>query len=808
MQLNNLCKETGKQLIVENKAYEDSVESSLIYNNLFNPLSASLKQTKTEKVFSFVSDDVSSECESIALSIKEKVMKGECRYRDITVAIPDLEEYSDDIERAFNLLQIPFFLDDKKKVHSHPLVRLIVSYIDAHIKNLQFDCLSEFYKNPLFCDDLDLVDNFENYTLALGINYSRIKKPFTFNEDDKYDLEKLNEFRQKVVEAFSSFNVKKLLEELDVNQKIQQFSLQLKEQNAIIQSAINDQIYYAVCGLLDQMQLLLGSVNITLLEYKNIFTSGISAMQLSIIPQYNDAVFIGAYKQTALAKAKHLFALGLTNSVPNVQDDVLILNDNDIDTLKNVKVLIEPKIKIINHRSRESVGMALGAFNESLTISYPATSKGGQTNLKGEVFKQLEALFTISPLKKVDQFITEKYGLHAFSRQCGMFVDGKILDFSDATTYLELVGEQKLKPLLDNANKEVKVRLDANCEIMTKPRTSPTKLENFYTCPYYAFLKDGLGLMPRDEGVVSVLSIGNFIHEILSVFACKIESVSDRASCDKLVDEIAKELYSSQKYAKFFEEAVNAQKLTNAIAESKKYCYRTYLSLANSNFKVSKTEARIGDYTGKNGYKPLLIDNGKVALTGYIDRVDECGDYFRILDYKTGSSTASLDALFKGKKLQLYLYSEAIKKDGGDTKKLAGAYYMPVSDNYIGEDHSLPPLSKGVTLDDERVISMQDNTLYTSGDSEFLEVAKKKDSWTVQNLLSERAIEGCLNYAVKMAEQAVKQMRNGVVVVSPSDEKACEYCNFKPLCQQVNPTYRSVEKVDADVIIDASEKEV
>ena len=803
-----LCKENGKSVERQTKSYPTSIESSAIVERLFNPLSDSMPKIESQKVFSFTSDSISEECERVALSIKQKVMSGECRYRDITVAIPDVEEYGDDIERAFNLLQIPFFLDDKKKVHAHPLVRLIISYVDAHIKNLQFDPLSEFYKNPLFCDDLDFADTFENYTLALGINYSRIKKPFTFDEDGKYDLDKLNEFRQRVVDCFDTFNVKKLLETLDVENKLKQFSTQLTQSESAIESAINDQIYTAIIGLLDQMQLLLGSINISLLEYKNIFTSGISAMQLSIIPQYNDAVFVGAYRQTALASAKHLFAVGLTNAVPNVQDDVLILNDNDIDTLKNVKVLIEPKIKVINHRSRESVGMALSAFSESLTLSYPTTSKAGATNVKSEILRQMEKLFTLSQLKETDQYLTEKYGLHAFARQCGNFVDGKIQDFSSATTYLDVVGEERLKPLLDNANKEVKIRLETNGEIMAKSHVSPTKLEAYYSCPYQAFLRNGLGLTTRDEGVVNVLSIGNFIHEILNVFAHKVESVKDREDCDKLVREIAQEVASGTNYAKFFEDATNAQKLENAIRESQKYCYRTYLSLVNSNFKVSKTEARIGDYTGKNGYRPLMIDGGKVALTGFIDRVDECEDYFRILDYKTGSSDANLEQLFKGKKLQLYLYSQAIREDSNGKKKLAGAYYLPISDNYIVEGDSLPPLSKGVTLDDEKVITMHDNAVLASGESDFFQIDKKKESWTIQNALSERAIESCQAYAVKMAEQAVRQMREGVLVASPSDSKVCEYCEFKAMCQQANPTFRTVQKVDSVVIIDADEKGV
>ena len=106
-----------------------------------------------------------------------------------------------------------------------------------------------------------------------------------------------------------------------------------QNQNEKEESAINAQMYDATIKLLSQMKLLLGDITLSLNEYKSVFISGISSLELSIIPQYNDAVFIGDFKQTALAKAKHLFALGLTSDVPNVQKDVSLLSDDDIKAL-------------------------------------------------------------------------------------------------------------------------------------------------------------------------------------------------------------------------------------------------------------------------------------------------------------------------------------------------------------------------------------------------------------------------------------------------------------------------------------------
>ena len=40
-------------------------------------------------------------------------------------------------------------------------------------------------------------------------------------------------------------------------------------------------------------------------------------------------------------------------------------------------------------------------------------------------------------------------------------------------------------------------------------------------------------------------------------------------------------------------------------------------------------------------------------MKGKIDRVDECGEYKRIIDYKTGDISSDLASVYYGKKIQL-----------------------------------------------------------------------------------------------------------------------------------------------------------
>ncbi len=796
-----LVKAQGKALVEQRLVSEWTKEGKLIADSLFNPISKKTQKTITDKIFTFQAENRSREVERVGKIIRQKVSSGECRYKDITLALGDTEGYSDDIERVFSQLKIPYFVDQKKRVGAHPLVRLILSYIDAFRKNLEKGELSAFYKNPLFCADKALSDEFENYILAYNIDYSRLKKPFTFAPKGNKSLEELNEFRERIVKHFDKLDIYGLLNELGVQEKLNEFSGSLRALGEIEESAVNEQIYSAVTRVLGEMNAMLYGMDISVIEYRNIFVSGISAMELSIIPQYNDAVFIGGLKETALAKAKHLFVLGLTADIPAVKEDVALLSDGDISLLEEIKVLIEPKIKVVNHRERENAALALSAFADSLYLSYPILNVAGDKTVKSQALSEIEELFTVRPFPKVGGYLTYKSGLSAFARACGDFATGKLNDFKEASSFYAVAGENDLKPLLDRANQEIKIRLDGSKEIMAKSHVSPTRIEDYYKCPYRAFLSGGLRLKRREEGVVDGFSVGNLMHEIFSEYALKMQFVTDEISSNELVDSIARKALQKEEYARYLTDAVTSTAVESALKECAKFCYKNYLAMQSSSFKVKKTEVSFND-NAPNGYPAIKLMGGKVKLIGKIDRVDESGEYYRVLDYKTASPSADLDLLFTGKKLQLYLYAKAVNYDENNPKKLAGAYYMPISDKFRKEGEEQPVLSKGVTLSDEVVVGLQDENAL-SGKSEFLPVKIKGDKAVIDGEMTGEGLNALVDYAVALSEKAVERMSEGVIAPTPCDDRICGYCEFKELCSLAEPAVRKHGGVDATTIIDS-----
>lgn len=796
--IKDLAKSLNLKLEESRELTDWGNEGGIIAKGLFNPVYNLKEKLDSKNVHFSVFANRMQEAERVAEVIKNKVLNNECRYKDLSVCIPDLALYRDDIERAFNMLEIPYFIDEKRKLFSAPLIRLIVSYIDATRKNLSRDEVCEFFKNPLFNSDKELADRFENYLLKYNVNYTQLKKPFTLASNDE-NLQELNAFRESIVLHFEKFSVNEMLERLNVETKSKEFSELLTSYGEVEESALNEQVYKAVTGVLSEMQVLLNGVEMSLSEYKNVFLSGVSATELSIIPQYNDAVFVGGFKEIAFARTKTLFVLGLTSEVPIVREDVALLTDGDINVLEEVKVLVEPKIKIVNHRAREQVALALGAFTDSLYISYPLCGTSGEMNCKSEVVAFFEDNFKLLSFPEKQGYLTKKQGLKNFALSCGEFASGKINEFSLPSSYYHLIGEKQLKYLLDSSDSEIKIRLDGNRAIMQKEKLSPTRIEDYYKCPYRSFLSSCLKLKRREEGVVDGFSIGNLMHEIFGEYLTRINEITDWASSVSVVEDIKNKLFEREEYKRYLSSPDSLYNVESAVKECAKFCYKNYLSLKTSKFKVVKTEVSFGE----GGFYPAIsFLDGKVKLVGKIDRIDESEKYFRILDYKTVSPNADPELLFTGKKMQLYLYGAAVMGKPNYSKSLAGVYYMPVNDNYRTDGEKEPVISKGLTLADSEVLSITDENIEKLGESLFLEVDNKGEN-CVEGEVSEQGLQAMVEYALKLSEQAIEQMRDGVIVPSPADERICSYCDYRSMCNAKEPKVRKNDKIDVQVIIDS-----
>ncbi len=766
----SICNALGEKVErVEIKStYNKSAER--IVNGLFNPKEFFGDKLDCTDISFCTAKTAKEEVERVAEIIRSGVKSGEFRYKDVSVIVPNAVTYSKHLKNAFNTLDVPFFFDEKKRVENHPLIRLIVSYAQAFISGLERGSLADFYKNPIISPDKNFADKFENYILKCNVNYGRIKNQFTVIPKVEEDFTEFEKFRAKICEYFISFDVRKLLKDLEIEEKLGQFTEKLTAFGEDEESSVNAQVYSSVQSILGEMELILGTLKADVREFKKLFLSGVSALEISIIPQYNDAVFVGGFKEVSFARAKYVFAVGLDWSVPTIKDDVALLSDNDISALYDLQLLVEPQIRIINKREREGCALGLSAFKDGLYLSYALTDDSGKANVKSEIINFFLNRFNLKEFPERQKYLTKKQGLSLFAKECADFVNGISADVEALTSFYKLDDSKKALRVLENANSELKTKLNNYKEIMVKGVTSPTAIESYAGCPYKFFITHALKVRERERGVASADVIGTLMHEVFNEYVKNVDKVTDRVSSDELVNKITDEILSSGKFPDFSNDATEKYKVSDGIRQCREFCYKNYLWLQNSDFTAKKEDLEVK--FGENcRYDSIKLLDGKINLSGKIDRVDTTDDYFRIIDYKSGKADISESGLYTGVKLQLYLYALAIKNSSN--KSLAGAYYMPLSDDYSSsEDESA--LTLGRSVSDEQLLKMLDKN-YDGGKGKFINFDKKE-------LVDSKSLEYYLEYAKAISEKLAEHMSDGFIAPSPYG-KVCDYCEFKSMCQ-------------------------
>jgi ATP-dependent helicase/DNAse subunit B len=188
-----------------------------------------------------------------------------------------------------------------------------------------------------------------------------------------------------------------------------------------------------------------------------------------------------------------------------------------------------------------------------------------------------------------------------------------------------------------------------------------------------------------------------------------------------------------------------------------------YEQLKNSNFSVAGVEQK-GE---------IWLDDG-IKLFGRIDRVDNCGEMVRIIDYKTGSIDSAASSYYMGQKLQLPLYLLTASKG----KRAVGAYYFPAQIEYRDEDDGEFRM-KGFMDGCEEVVKNSDTTLKDKQKSNYFDAYL--NGRKVESAMTTLDFADFLTYSTLVSRKGAKELMGGNVMPSPA-EGACKSCKFFGCC--------------------------
>lgn len=766
-----LAKECGVNVEVETFPTAISGNNLKLVKNLF---SFEIEEGKSDYFYNIVAKNRLDEIEFVAKYIKHQTYFGK-NYRDFAVAVANADYY-DDIKTIFGNFGISCYCDEAVDLTKTILGRFLLKLVQIAKLGVRKESLKFLASSAIlnFSDKEEILKNIDYF------NIEDAQEMLTRYPQFETILSFLNQL--KVCDCASKFSVvlKSVMEE--VMQNYQTILKNLDAEHYFKKESENAQSAELILKVLDKLAELGTDDKLTIVDFENLLMLSFKSVKVETIPTYIDAVYVGDATESYFADVDTLFVLGATaGALPKTQNDTGIIDDEDIKKLR-LDFALEPEIKVLNRRNRLKLFEALQHAKRKLIVCQPS-SEGNQTTQKAGFVNDLSKMFGNNVIHTVS---LEDLNLPSLSKEGILdkllFYIGNEQNLLSVYEYLNF--NKKIPPyfrgvissLIDDEKlKENKFEIEnevLNDAFFKKNNVSASQLETYFACPFKHLVSYGLKIKQPETIEPNKRLFGIFEHALLKGFIEKhefdISKLTDKdidVFLSKNVLEIAKQVYDEKilKRKFFINYLKNESKiiLKNAVYEQK-----------NSNFRPILLEKRVSTKLGDSN------------LVGFIDRVDKCGDCFRIVDYKTGDTDTIRKELFYGTKLQLFLYGKIIKEQ---TKlRPAGVYYFDCQTKYTKQNQK-HILFNGITQKDNEIVENTDTRLWQDDfKSDLIGMSRKKNvkngEFAFKNGQSAENFEQMFDYVGKVTEGALGEIKDGNVLPKPVKD-ACMFCPYISICK-------------------------
>jgi len=764
-----------------------------------------------------ISSCINPEAEAV-LAVREilKFVRGGNRFRDCAVLVRDLESYHKPLAQTFRRYGVPFFLDRRESIAHHPLAELTRGTLRTMIFDWDHDDFFAALKAGFCAAEETDIDRLENAVLEFGWRGKKWREPLPDESFERIRKRILPPF-ERVYGQFAKLDFKpnggqladifrRLWDELGVEKILEKWSTVEESQSTAGQAAIHGGVSEQMNALLDNLELGLGGASLLLREWLPIIESGLAGLTIGVIPPVLDEVLVGAVDRARNPDLKFTLVLGVNESVfPAVPASRVILTDADRDELQ---IALGPGLREQAARERFYGYIACTRASEKLAVTFSRNTADGTVLNPSAFIGHLQRIF---PGLEIAEFKNE-IGLEEI--ESAAEIAPLIFDIPDEIPGLadlrQALAELREPDPRENLTASVAARLYG-----PTLRTSVSRLEEFAQCPFRFFVRSGLRAEERKVFELDARERGSFQHEVLKRFHEGIIAGGKRwrdltpQQARDLIGQIASELIEHYRSGLLNETAQSrfaARALTGALQD---FVAVTISWLREQNqFDPIASELDFGSKESPQAAWEIALEDGrKLALTGRIDRVDLCRDANRdalvvVLDYK--SSQKKLDAVFveHGIQLQLLAYLNVLRhwKEphpifGADKLVPAGVFYINLRGQFENGSSRDEVLGGG---DESQRIAYRHTGRFDTGALEQLDSKRARDQFNYR-LKNDGTLYAGSTEALphaefqKLLDRVEVQLREfgdaiyaGRANVDPyrkGQQKACEYCDYKPVCR-------------------------
>lgn len=777
--------------------------------------------------------------------IRALVRREGYRYRDIGVIVSNMEAYGDYLEQAFDMYDIPVFMDHKRSILLNSYVEYIRSLLNMVEQNFTYESVFRFLRTNLSGFTFQEVDALENYVIGVGIKgYKKWQERWIRRLKDmsEEELETLNHNRVLLVEKIDELvfvlrQRKKTVRDItlavyefmvreELQQKLKRQEEQFQNTGELALAKEYAQIYKILVELFDKFVELLGDEEVSLSEYCKLLDAGLEEARVGVIPPSVDQVVVGDVERTRLKDIKALFFIGANDTfLPGSLLRTGLLSERDRAKFAGEKIALSPGGKEKAYVQKFYLYMNLTKPSEKLEIYYSKVSSDGKNVRPSYLIQELKKLYPMIQVQEEEgkplyrRELTQQTALIELIRGFQEGGDGMDSTWQELYTWYKRSPKwkEKIEHLLDAGY--YRKPADSLTEEVAKRlygehfEDSITRMERFSVCAFAHFLTYGLGLRERQKYDFQPVDLGNVCHSALELFSKKLKDehlkwtdLTDEDQ-ERYIEDSVKEAVTDYGNSILYSSARNEYMITRI----KQLLGRTVWALTK--------QLAAGDFSPA-AYE-LRFENGK------IDRIDTCEDgdkvYVKVMDYKTGSKAFDVVALYHGLQLQFMIYMDAALKEEKDRHPgseviPAGVFYYRIQDPLVDKQPEENPLDAVLReLKVDGMINLRDEVLEhldhrMDGESLVVPVKFNKNGKLAKSskAVPEEEFEIMMKHALRKVEETHGKILKGETDPAPyrrGQETGCDYCKYRHVCgfdkKIAGYDYRDITKMTKEEAIAA-----
>ena len=738
---------------------------SVLEENLWRFSAAQISLADDRSVRLSVAANVYEEVDAAALQICELVSGG-MRYGDIAVVVRDLDAYRGVLDAALERHGVPYFFSERTDLSSKPIFRLILSALRAVSRNYRQSDVIALLKTGLCGTMLRDAAMFEEYVETWHIGgrrflddiWSMNPDGLTTERSPRADeiLDAANRVRRQLMTPLATLSAslrasrrledrcRALYEYLCAIELPAMLASRAKEELALGQvreASESLRLYSTLLDTLTTLCKLLPDCELSIEDFITVLTLVLSNADLGSVPNTQDCVVVGSADTLRVENVRASILLGLCEGeFPRAVSDDGILTEADKEALEEYGVILQSRERMRSSEELFYVYRAMSKPGEFLSLFTHAKQTDGSARTPSLAFNRVAFLLDKKP---------------------------ETIDFAEIRRARKLPADEELRKPLQASATEERVAL----------RLSQSKIQSFVLCPYRYYSTYSLKLRERKDSQPNFADDGTFLHYVFEHFLRASLTAEGKLELPSPEDV---EPLADRIIADYIGEVCPfpAENMDNRLLHIYSRLRRLALKMLNEILGEIRTGLFVPTYFEKGigtrdegSLSPvrLTLDNGSsVLLSGKIDRVDiyESDEklYFRVVDYKSGKHTFSLDEVRSGMDIQLILYLFALKGALPNATPAGAQYFFASTEKGVTEIKR-----SGLLLDDDAITAAngEDNTVYTKG--------LTKQTLEEMQQLQEEMQNAVLSVAGRIL--------SGEAEKTPS-QKACAFCPVRADCNR------------------------